>query len=57
MVKEAEDAVKAIEQHFDRAVRDLSQIDYREVLEEVISNLESRLDCVKQELEAEGEIE
>ena len=35
---------------FDRAVRSLGQEEYRDVLEELISDLEARLECVKEEL-------
>lgn len=40
--------------HFDNSVRELGQEEYREVLENVISDLQSRLDCVIEEMEAEG---
>lgn len=40
---------------FDREVATLSKTDYREVLEETISGLEARLECVKEEMDADGE--
>lgn len=42
-----------IMEFFDSTVSDLSQMDYRDVLEEVITDLEFRLDAVKSEIEAE----
>lgn len=40
--------------HFDNAVQDLGQDEYRDLLENVISNLQSRLDCVIEEMQGEG---
>lgn len=35
---------------FDEKVQSLSQEDYKELLESMLSDLESRLDCVNEEL-------
>lgn len=43
-----------VSRYFDSAVTELGQEDYREVLENFISDLQSRLDCVNEELAAEG---
>jgi len=36
---------------FDDMVKDMSQEEYKDFLENIISDLESRLDCVNEELE------
>ena len=48
------DTEQEIMDYFDGSVRELGQEDYRELLENVISNLQSRLDCVIEEMQAEG---
>lgn len=54
MSNEIDSITKDISRYFDGAVAALSQEDYREVLENFISDLQSRLDCVNEELAAEG---
>jgi len=53
MADEIETIQQEVMDHFDREVRELGQEDYREVLENVISDLQSRLDCVIEEMQAE----
>lgn len=53
-MKEVEDVTEDLSKYFDDAVRDLGQESYREVLENFISDLQSRLDCVIEEMQAEG---
>lgn len=43
-----------LSKYFDNAVMELGQEEYRDVLENFISDLQSRLDCVREEMEAEG---
>jgi predicted AAA+ superfamily ATPase len=42
--------IQRILKQFAESVSDISKESYREVLEEVISDLESRLECVMEEL-------
>lgn len=55
MIAKAEEIKERTMQRFDSDVRELSQIDYRELLEELSSDFEARLQCVKDELADEGE--
>jgi len=50
-VSEVRDAVMQL---FDSKVSDFSRDKYKEVLEETISDLEARLECVKEEMAEEG---
>lgn len=46
-----------ISETLDRSTGDLSQHEYRDLLSNLISQLEVRLECVEEELAAEGEDE
>lgn len=48
------DIVSSTASSFDSKVQDLSKSEYKEALQELIANLESRLDCVNEELEDEN---
>lgn len=52
MSKEIDQIQQEVMDLFDREVRDLGQEEYREVLENLCSDFETRLDCVKEELAA-----
>lgn len=49
-----EDVRQEVMDHFEGLVRELGQEDYREVLESLISDFRSRLDCVIEEMQTEG---
>lgn len=54
MANKIEEVGEDVSRYFDNAVAELGQQDYREVLENFIADLQSRLDCVNEELAAEG---
>jgi hypothetical protein len=51
--KAVDEAVKAIEAEITNMARDLERREYLEVLEEIASIVDSRIDAVKEELEEE----
>lgn len=53
MANEIDSVTEDVSRYFDNAVADLSQEDYRDVLENFISDLQTRLDCVNEELAME----
>jgi len=54
MSKEIETIQQEVMDLFDSEVRELGQDEYRELLENVVSDFQSRLDCVIEEMQAEG---
>ncbi len=50
MNKQLQEIVNKTIEDFDKRVLGLDQLDYREVLEEIISLLSSNLECVKEEM-------
>lgn len=53
MANEIDSITEDLSKYFDSAVADLGQEDYRDVLENFISDLQTRLDCVNEELAME----
>jgi hypothetical protein len=54
MANEIEDIQQQVMNLFDSEVRELGQEEYREILENLISDFQSRLDCVIEEMQTEG---
>lgn len=57
MSKELDQIQQGIMDLFDNDVRDLGQEEYRELLENIFSDFESRLECIKEEMAAAEESE
>ena len=53
MTKRAKFILDDLQKHFDESTMDLSKEDYREVVEEMLSTLESYYDCLKSEMDEE----
>lgn len=47
----SEDVLETITEFIDSEVRDLSDVDFVETLEEIISNLQSQVNCKREEWE------
>lgn len=54
MEKELDTIVQSVLRHLDSKIKSLGKEDYRDVLEELTTDLEARLECVNDEIAEEG---